>query len=164
VRRGWGPIYSPHIFITVGGVRTSDISDLNRICPMGDSNWFRIRLGRIYPMWLRYIHSRKDATLLKPDEGWTNPVGRICPTRTACHGSGTQRDLIYPAGQKYPTWGWTCLTYPNYHGFGTRWKYLILSDISNDTNRKVKRRVWKIEHSDIFIDVCFVSFLIVQHA
>jgi hypothetical protein len=35
----WGHIYSPHTFITVGGVRTSDISDLDQICPMGNSNW-----------------------------------------------------------------------------------------------------------------------------
>jgi hypothetical protein len=27
--------------MTVGCVKTSDISDLDRICPMGDSNWFR---------------------------------------------------------------------------------------------------------------------------
>jgi hypothetical protein len=35
---GWGSFYSPDTFITVGGVRTSEISDLDRICPMGDSN------------------------------------------------------------------------------------------------------------------------------
>jgi hypothetical protein len=27
VRRRWGPIYNPHRFMTVGGVRTSNISD-----------------------------------------------------------------------------------------------------------------------------------------
>jgi hypothetical protein len=37
-REEWGPIYSPHTFITVGGVRTSDIFDIDRICPMGISN------------------------------------------------------------------------------------------------------------------------------
>jgi hypothetical protein len=38
-RGEWGRIYSPHTFITVGGVRTSDISDLDRIRPMGNSKW-----------------------------------------------------------------------------------------------------------------------------
>jgi hypothetical protein len=39
MRRSSGPIYSPCRFMTVGCVRTSDISDLDQICPMGDSNW-----------------------------------------------------------------------------------------------------------------------------
>jgi hypothetical protein len=39
VRRGWRPISSPHIFMTVESVRTSDISDLEMICAMRDSNW-----------------------------------------------------------------------------------------------------------------------------
>jgi hypothetical protein len=39
MRRGWGPIYSPHEFMTIGGVKTSDISNLDRISLMGDSNW-----------------------------------------------------------------------------------------------------------------------------
>jgi hypothetical protein len=47
-RRGWGLIYSPHTIMTVGGVRTSDISDLDWICPMGDSNW--LEFG-----WVGYI-------------------------------------------------------------------------------------------------------------
>jgi hypothetical protein len=48
-KRGyWGPIYSPRAFITVGGVKTSDISDLDRICPMKNSNW--LRFG-----WVGYI-------------------------------------------------------------------------------------------------------------
>jgi hypothetical protein len=58
----------------------------------------RIRLSQIYPMGLEYIRSRRGAMLLEPDGGRTNPVGQIyltwgqiCPTRTACHGFGTQR-------------------------------------------------------------------------
>jgi hypothetical protein len=50
-RREWGPIYSPHTFITVGGVRTSDISNLDRICPMENSNW--LNFG-----WVGYIRSK----------------------------------------------------------------------------------------------------------
>jgi hypothetical protein len=53
-------------------------------------------------MGLGYIRSRRGATLLEPDEGQTYQVGRICPTwgricptRTACHGSGTQRGTRY---------------------------------------------------------------------
>jgi hypothetical protein len=48
VRRGWGPIYSPHRFMTIVGVRTSEISNLDQICPMGDSNWFEFG-------WVGYI-------------------------------------------------------------------------------------------------------------
>jgi hypothetical protein len=48
VRRGWGSFYRPHTFITIGGVRTSEISDLDQICPMGDSNW--LKFG-----WVGYI-------------------------------------------------------------------------------------------------------------
>jgi hypothetical protein len=47
-RGEWGPIYSPHTFITFGGVRPSDISELDRICPMGNSKW--INFG-----WVGYI-------------------------------------------------------------------------------------------------------------
>jgi hypothetical protein len=38
VRRGGETIYNPHRLMTVGGVRTLNISDLDQICPMGDSN------------------------------------------------------------------------------------------------------------------------------
>jgi hypothetical protein len=38
-RGKWGPIYSPHTFITVEGVRALDISDLDQICLMGNSKW-----------------------------------------------------------------------------------------------------------------------------
>jgi hypothetical protein len=48
MRRGWGPIYSPCAFMTVGGVRRSDLSNLDQICPMGDSNW--LEFG-----WVGYI-------------------------------------------------------------------------------------------------------------
>jgi hypothetical protein len=44
----WGPIYSPHTFITVGGVRTSDIFDLDQICPM--ENLKLLNFG-----WVGYI-------------------------------------------------------------------------------------------------------------
>jgi hypothetical protein len=37
-REEWETIYIPHTFITVEGVRTSDISDLDQICPMEISN------------------------------------------------------------------------------------------------------------------------------
>jgi hypothetical protein len=56
VRRGWGPIYSPHIFITVGGVRTSDISDLDQICPMGDSIWLEFS-------WVGYTQCGSDISI-----------------------------------------------------------------------------------------------------
>jgi hypothetical protein len=48
MRREWGPIYSPYRFMTVGGVRISDISDLDQICLMGDSNWLKFD-------WVGYI-------------------------------------------------------------------------------------------------------------
>jgi hypothetical protein len=38
VRRRWRLIYNPLIFMIVGGVRTSDIPDIYRICPLGYSN------------------------------------------------------------------------------------------------------------------------------
>jgi hypothetical protein len=52
-RGSGGPIYSPHAFITVGGVRTLNISDLDRICPMKNSNW--LRFG-----WVEYIQWSSD--------------------------------------------------------------------------------------------------------
>jgi hypothetical protein len=48
VRRGWGPIYSPHRFMTVGGVRTSDIFD-------GRFKLAQVQLSWIYLMGLGYI-------------------------------------------------------------------------------------------------------------
>jgi hypothetical protein len=48
VKWGWGPIYSPHRFMIVGGVRILDISNLDRVCPMGDSN--SLKFG-----WVGYI-------------------------------------------------------------------------------------------------------------
>jgi hypothetical protein len=58
-RGEWGPIYSPHTFITVGGVRTSDISDLDQICPIGNSKW--LNFG-----WVRYIWSRRVTRYWNP--------------------------------------------------------------------------------------------------
>jgi hypothetical protein len=37
----------------VGGVRTSDISDLDRICPIENSNWLRFS-------WVGYIRWGSD--------------------------------------------------------------------------------------------------------
>jgi hypothetical protein len=44
----WGLIYSPDTFITVGGVRTSDISDLDGKCPIENSKWLNFD-------WVGYI-------------------------------------------------------------------------------------------------------------
>jgi hypothetical protein len=69
--REWGPIYSPHTFITVGGVRTSDISDLDQICLMGNSNCSTLTGSdisdgaRIYPI-------KGGDMVLKPDKARIN--------------------------------------------------------------------------------------------
>jgi hypothetical protein len=76
---GWGPIYSTHRFMIIGGVRTSDISDVDRICPMGGSNWLEFS-------WVRYIRWSSDIfifggvrALWNPTKGWIHPVGQIYP-------------------------------------------------------------------------------------
>jgi hypothetical protein len=69
----WGPIYSPHAFITIRSVRTSDMSD-------GEFKLAQIWLGRIYPMGLGYIRSKVSDMLLEPDEAQINPVGYIQPS------------------------------------------------------------------------------------
>jgi hypothetical protein len=58
--RGWWElIYSLYTFINVGGVRTSDISDLDWICPMGNSK--RLNFG-----WVGYIRSRRVTQYWNP--------------------------------------------------------------------------------------------------
>jgi hypothetical protein len=63
----------------IGGVRTSDISDVDRICPMGGSNWLEFS-------WVRYIRWSSDIfifggvrALWNPTKGWIHPVGQIYP-------------------------------------------------------------------------------------
>jgi hypothetical protein len=46
--RRWSAFYRNLEKLAVGAVRTSDIFDLDRICPMADSNW--LEFG-----WVGYI-------------------------------------------------------------------------------------------------------------
>jgi hypothetical protein len=110
--------------MTIGGVTTSDISDLDRICPMGDSNWVKFS-------WVAYIRSRRGATALEPDECRINPVGQICLTWTAATILEPDGDQINPVGQIYLTWGQICPTWPGCHSSGTRCKCPNWSDISD---------------------------------
>jgi hypothetical protein len=80
--------------LPVGAVRTSDISDLDQICPMGDSSWLEIG-------WVRYIQSRRGAMALEPDESRTNPVGQIYPSRTTT--MVLEPDEYISSGRIYPT-------------------------------------------------------------
>jgi hypothetical protein len=67
VRRGWRPISSPHIFMTVESVRTSDISDLEMICAMGDSNWLKFD-------WVGYIRWVSDISISRGVQPFLNPM------------------------------------------------------------------------------------------
>jgi hypothetical protein len=60
----------------------------------------RIWLGRLYLMGLRYIQSRRNAIALEPNEGRTNPVGRIYPTRTVATVLEPDEDIR--SGRIYP--------------------------------------------------------------
>jgi hypothetical protein len=58
--RGSGALFiAPHTFITVGGVRTSDISDLDKICLMENSNSLNFD-------WVGYIRWGSDIS----DQRW----------------------------------------------------------------------------------------------
>jgi hypothetical protein len=148
---GVGTIYSPHTFITVRGVRTLDISDLDRICSMGDSNWLEFD-------WVGSIQCGSDISIQGRMQRFWNPLKaeqirwvKYIRPEVGYVRLGQLATVLEPdRDQIYPTWH-------DCHSSGTRWKYPIWSDISDDTDRKVKWRVWKIEHSDIFINISVVS-------
>jgi hypothetical protein len=89
--------------MTVGGVRTSDISDLDRICPMGISN--QLNFG-----WVRYIRSMVGDMLLEPDEARINLARQIYPTWAAATALEPDGGRINSAGRIYLTWGRICVT------------------------------------------------------
>jgi hypothetical protein len=65
-RGEWGPIYSPHTFITVRCVRPSDISDLDHICPMGNLKW--LNFGSDISDGAQIYQVEEGDTVLEPDE------------------------------------------------------------------------------------------------